>query len=48
MAIRSESVIDDTITDKELAQHLTEMLDRVCLCGERLMTDREGESIAPC
>jgi hypothetical protein len=36
MAVRSESVIDDTITDKELAQHLTEM------------PDREGESIAPC
>ena len=40
--------MDDTITDKELAQRLTEMLDRVRLRGERLMIDREGEPIAPC
>jgi antitoxin (DNA-binding transcriptional repressor) of toxin-antitoxin stability system len=38
----------DAITERELAQHLTEMLDRVRLRGERLMIDREGEPIAPC
>jgi hypothetical protein len=48
MAIRSESIMDDTITDEELAEHLTEMLDRVRLSGERLMTDRVGEPSPPC
>jgi antitoxin (DNA-binding transcriptional repressor) of toxin-antitoxin stability system len=38
--------MDDTITEKELAQHLTETLDRVRLRGERLTIDREGEPIA--
>jgi antitoxin (DNA-binding transcriptional repressor) of toxin-antitoxin stability system len=47
MAIRSEGVMDDTITDKELAQRLTEMLDRVRVRGEQPMIDREGEPIAP-
>lgn len=40
--------MDDAITDKELAQHLTEMLDSMHLCGKRLMIDREGQPIASC
>jgi antitoxin (DNA-binding transcriptional repressor) of toxin-antitoxin stability system len=39
--------MDGTITDKELAQHLPETLDRVRLRGEQLMIDREGEPSAP-
>jgi hypothetical protein len=46
MAVRSESVTNDAITDHELAQHLTEMVDSMHLYGERLMIDREGGPIA--
>ena len=38
--------MEGTITEKELAQHLTETLDRVRLRGERLTIDRAGEPIA--
>jgi antitoxin (DNA-binding transcriptional repressor) of toxin-antitoxin stability system len=38
--------MDGTIAEHELAQRLTEMLDRVRLRGERLTIDREGEPIA--
>ena len=38
--------MDCTIAERELAQRLTEMLDRVRLRGERLTIDREGEPIA--
>ena len=38
--------MDGTIAEQELAQRLTEMLDRVRLRGERLTIDRAGEPIA--
>jgi prevent-host-death family protein len=46
MTARSESVMDGTITEQELAQHLTETLDRVRLRGEQLTINRAGEPIA--
>jgi antitoxin (DNA-binding transcriptional repressor) of toxin-antitoxin stability system len=38
--------MDGTIAEQELAQHLTETLDRVRLRRERLTIDRQGEPIA--
>lgn len=38
--------MDGTITETELAQHLTETLDRVRVHGERLTIDRDGEPVA--
>jgi len=45
-AKEGEAAMDGTIAEQELAQRLTEMLDRVRLRGERLTIDREGEPIA--
>lgn len=38
--------MDSTITEDELARHLSETLDRVHVRGERLTIDRAGQPIA--
>ena len=42
LAKEKRHIMDSTITEDELARHLSETLDRVHVRGERLTIDRAG------